>query len=203
MTSFKTTVLLFITMFMSFTAYSCDSAHPPWETFKKDATLTDYLLDYILLYPPGVHISRLYKIQPTSATNDSYEILEVTAATRDYLVTPGRKKLILVHGWYIDDSNSIGYPAPEKLHLRIVTTDNWGSFFNTSEFRTILLTYDVYAYDYLTSDPVSTNGERFRTILDSTMEGETDLVYIYAHSMGGLVTRHALYEGERPVYIKK
>ncbi len=155
-----------------------------------------------LIPTPGDHFNRMYYINPLFS-NDATNMNLVFEAGAEHVFS-GRKKLILVHGWDFTDTNDKGYPDIGALKTRI-TTDTWTFFLTTTEFQTITsaLGYDVYLYDYLTSDGIDVNGARFRAKLDSLFASSTEATTIFAHSMGGLVTRTALYTGDRPSYLTR
>ncbi len=170
---------------------------------REQERLIALLVSLGLLQGVGDYVARLYYFNPLlagSPTNKTY-VGEATAAD----VNPAKKKLILVHGWHADDRDIrfIPYRSIEDLKDRVLT-ENWSAFVATSEYVTIVgKGYDVFAFDYLTSQGIDENGRRFRAKLDALFSGETGTVYIYAHSMGGLVTRAMLYEGATPSYLAK
>ncbi|HNM05174.1 MAG TPA: hypothetical protein PKK05_19825, partial [Leptospiraceae bacterium] len=63
--------------------------------------------------------------------------------------------------------------------------------------------YELYFFTYLTSSTVDSNGKRFRSVLDSIFSSESGTVTVFAHSMGGLVTKAAVTESTKPGYITR
>ena len=167
-----------------------------------DDPATQLMLLLGLLGPQGDYYSRMYYLNPLLNTNftNSDLVAEATSA----LVTAGKKKLVLVHGWHFDDRDGYTYPNIVQLKDRVMS-QNWSDFFQTDTFNQLhnSKSYDLYAYDYLTSNGVDINGARFRARMDDLFGAESGNVVIYAHSMGGLVTRFAVYEGAAPAYLNK
>jgi len=126
-------------------------------------------------------------------------VAEATSAN----VTSGKKKIVLVHGWDYTDRDSTSLSLTQQK-TRIIN-DSWADFIKTTTFDQIVATkqYDIYGFDYLTSNSIDINGKRFRARLDALFAKETGTVVILAHSMGGLITRFALYEATRPAYIAR
>jgi len=67
----------------------------------------------------------------------------------------------------------------------------------------LIRNYDLFFFTYLTSNNIESNGIRFRAHLDSTFAGQSSTVSIFGHSMGGLVSRVSLYQGETPTYLNR
>ncbi len=170
----------------------------------RNERLRQLLIVLGILQSSGEYYARLYYINPliTGSTTNENLVVEATTAHG----TPGKKKLVLVHGWHFDDRDAGAYPTLSQLKDRILT-QNWSSFFGSTEFSQIVATksYDVYAFDYLTSNGIDINGQRFRAKMDSLFSDPADAgkVVLYAHSMGGLVTRYAVYAGGQPGYVAR
>ena len=145
----------------------------------------------------GGYFARLWYLQTginNNPTDPSYVSLATTAN-----VTSGRKKLILIQGWQVADEDEGSLPSETELKSRILGT--WQHFLESSEYAAKNTTYDIYAFTYLSSNMVSQNGARFRNRLDNLFRSETGTVNVLAHSMGGLVTRYAVYEGDQATYF--
>ncbi len=203
--SYRIFSTLFLTGWMLFSA-SCSNVQEKLGLIPEEDDARQQLLVALgLLMNSGDYFTKLYYVNPSIMSNltNSNLIWEAGAAE----VTPGKKKLVLVHGWHFDDRDWAGYPSSYALKDRVMA-QNWSAFFATSEFNTIVNTklYDIYAFDYLTSNGVEVNGSRFRAKMDALFSASADngKVVIYAHSMGGLVTRFALYEGlVSPAYVTR
>ncbi|MBI3396662.1 MAG: hypothetical protein HY042_12555 [Spirochaetia bacterium] len=175
------------------------------EPSKSDLT-RNLLIALGIVQAQGDYYAKLYYVSPLITTGETNKglIWEATAAD----VTAGKKKLVLVHGWHFDDRDGFTYPTPDQLKDRILA-QNWTAYFQQNvEFDPIINTknYDIYAFDYLTSNGVDVNGARFRAKMDALFNGAADTgkVVIYAHSMGGLVTRFAVYQNlAAPAYITR
>jgi len=157
----------------------------------KDKT-TEILILLGLLQPASY--SKLYFINSLITSSPQNKALIWEASLSD--VTPGKKKLVLVHGWHFNDRSPAPSLTGDELKDRVLS-QNWSAFFATTDYATIVNTksYDVYALDYLTARGVEENGAMFRQKMDALFSSSADngTVVIYAHSMGGLVTRFALY----------
>ena len=154
-----------------------------------------------LLEITGDYFAKLYRVDPliAAAPENANLIWEAQSGTAD----AKKPKIVFVHGWHLDDRDSMNNLSLNDLKNRILK-ENWSEFFATGEFKILLsLDYEIYAFDYLTSNGIDINGQRFRKDLDSVFGGEENTVIIYAHSMGGLVSRVAVYEGSRPSYMKR
>ena len=165
--------------------------------------LYTWLTALALLQGVGDYMAKMYYFHPLLAGNPTNPLYVGEAARGE--VNPARKKLILVHGWHADDRDPAFIPlrSVDELKGRVMA-ENWSAFAATPQYAQILAKgYDIYAFDYLTSQGIDANGRRLRARMDDLFSGESGTVYIYAHSMGGLVTRFALYEGGHPPYLAK
>lgn len=156
-----------------------------------------------ILQPPGEYWARIYRVDPLANTDTNNINFVRLAVPSD--VNAGRKNVVLVSGWDVNDRSDFAYPGEDVLRKRALST-SWGTFISSVQFAALVGSgYDFYIFDYLTSDTVDVNGARFRARLDAVFGGAAnDSVFIYAHSMGGLVSRFALYQGAaRPAYLKR
>lgn len=154
-----------------------------------------------LLQPLGDYWARLYYVDPLVIGDE--ENINFIREAQPSDTFPGSPKIILVSGWDTNDRSNVSYPSPNDLETRALVT-NWNHLIKTNEFdQMVIAGYKIFIFDYLTSDHIETNGIRFRYWLDRTF-GSTvaQEVVIYAHSMGGIVTRTAIYQGNRPAYLK-
>ncbi len=170
----------------------------------RDDRLIALLLGHPILSRADYY-ARLYRVWPEDPGSSLYSLVEVNDATAPLVVTPGFRKLVLIHGWYRSDRETGNYPLESVLHGRINDPDNFGHLFASVEFLAMQADkhYEIYAFDYLTAAPVDENGRRLRRILDRYFADDTSLVTIFAHSMGGLVSRFGVYEGDRPAYLNR
>lgn len=167
-----------------------------------DNSDTELLTLLGLLQPLGDYWARLYYVDPLIIFDEQNInlIREATAAD----TFPGQKKLVLIPGWDTGDRSDGAFPSAADLETRALVT-NWNHLFTTSEFDQLVTSdnYQIFVFDYLTSDAIGTNGIRFKNKLDQVFGSlSSPEVIIYAHSMGGVVTRSMLYEGARPSYLK-
>ena len=164
-----------------------------------------------LIYLIGLNIvssipdayARLFYINPlliNDPTNLSY-LIDYSL----YSSETSKKKIIFVHGWNTLDSPSPSYPSENEMKQRILS--QWSHILsNTSSFLSDIAykkKYDIYFFTYLTSSSIEGNGIRFRNRLDSAFKNQSSNTYIFAHSMGGLISRIALYQESSPDYLAK
>jgi hypothetical protein len=191
---FSIFVLLFFCFF-------CESKNGEQEKKIRNISLYQFLFR---TDPPTTanSIARIYYVNPLIKSGNNLNLDFVTVARISS--NPTKKKLIFVHGWDITDRDSKSLPSEQDLKNRIIN-ENWSNFIRTSLFDNIVSTksYDIYLFDYLTSNSVDENGKRFRQRMDSLFSTETNTIVIHGHSMGGLISRFALYEGDRPAYMNR
>lgn len=183
-------------------SFSCDQINHALGRDEKDKT-NEWLFWLGLLPAPADYYAHVYYVDPLIVGSPTNPALIHWATSAD--VHSGKKKLILVHGWHYDDRDFIGnYPSGDALKDRILA-QNWSDFFGQGDFATFLsaCACDIYAFDYLTAASVDSNGARLRAQLDSLFASGSDSVVLYGHSMGGLVSRFAVYNGSDPTYITR
>lgn len=158
------------------------------------------------------YYSELYRITreatiPSFSENTDF-IHEATSSD----VNPARLKLIFIHGWNFRDRNNLRYPSQSELRARALHP--WSEYLRTDDLSGAASgkaavhlidshNYDLFSYDYLTSQNIARNARLFRDRLDSLFGGETETVVLFGYSMGGILARKAVYLDERPGYIKE
>lgn len=167
---------------------------------KQDNSLDALIGLGIVLSIPDAY-ARLFYLNPLFLENtNNLDLLQ------DFSNSKGlnSKKIILVHGWNTSDPQNPAYPSDLIVKNRIktqwehlISSDN--AFLKSLQLKN----YDVYLFTYLTSGSIENNGFRLRNRLDLAFSGQSVNVYIFAHSMGGLVSRIALYQGDKPLYLLK
>lgn len=158
-----------------------------------------YLILLGIIPDLGSYWSKIYQVDPLIIYDpDSIHFIEVANKN---LINKNKKKVLLISGWNYRDKSNQNYPSIENLKKRVI--ENWKHLFTTSEFISMINCCEVYIFDYLTSDPVDKNGLRLRNWLDSLFLDEDHKIIIYAHSMGGLISRFAIYFYDRPDYVEK
>ncbi len=200
MNFFKKSSLIFF--FIGLLILSCTNSS---KKEKNQKTIQIYILQYLLSVKSpdnGELTAKIFYINPTLKSGNNLNLDLVTEATSTN-VNLGKKKLVLVHGWDYTDRDTTSFSTSQQK-TRIIT-DSWADFIKTSTFDSIVVTkqYDIYGFDYLTSNSIDANGKRFRARMDALFSKETGTVVILAHSMGGLVSRFAAYEGSRPAYLSR
>lgn len=190
-----------VLLLLALSLISCDKIKQALGQKEDDTTLQ--LLTWLgILNPPADYYARLYYVDPliVANTTDRARIWEATSSD----VHSAKKKLVLVHGWHFEDRDFVGnYPSSDALKDRVLS-QNWSAFLGTTDFATLVGTgaWDIYAFDYLTAVGVESNGTRLRSKLDRLF-GPGDVVVLYGHSMGGLVSRFAVYHGDNPTHITR
>lgn len=145
--------------------------------------------------------AKLYYLNPLFLENpNNFDYLQLPSVNKGN----NSKKLIFIHGWNLSDPEQPTYPNEIDIKTRIKSQWDHLIIEDPNFLKSILLkNYDLYFFTYLTSNNIETNGVRFRAHLDSTFTGQTSTVNIFGHSMGGLVTRVSLYQGESPTYLNR
>lgn len=159
---------------------------------EKDKQLQALLLGWVVSQNVGDAYSRTFYMNPLFLTNKIYDLyLPIASSTNATSST--NKKLVLVHGWQSADKDINSMPDAGTLQRRLVE-NIWKDLFATN-FLSLAISkgYDVYFYTYLTSESIEKNSTRFSNDLQSIFGSQTGNVAIIAHSMGGLVSRGALY----------
>ncbi|TGK37487.1 alpha/beta hydrolase [Leptospira gomenensis] len=103
-----------------------------------------------------------------------------------------KPKLVLIHGWDFKEKN-VDPPTDKftKVSNLRGTWDDVLEMYSQDLFQ-VQTNYELYTFTYRTSDYVENNGRRLIDKLNSVFSPE-DKVILLAHSMGGLVSRSALY----------
>ncbi|MCB1160821.1 MAG: alpha/beta hydrolase [Leptospiraceae bacterium] len=106
-------------------------------------------------------------------------------------------KVIFIHGWDFTEKSS-DPPTSDSKKIQNIK-DTWGIAFKIYDETILNLanqgqesSYDVYAFTYRTADSILDNGKRLIDTLNANFVA-SDKVVIVAHSMGGLISRIALY----------
>jgi hypothetical protein len=168
---------------------------------KKKNNFVEYLILIQLLKPESDSYAKLFYMNPlilNDLTNLSYLNEDFRLSQTD------KKKIVLIHGWNLNDPSNPGYPSQKKLKERV--TSQWDHILKTDQtfIRSVLLkNYEIYFFTYLTSTSIEKNGKLLRNRLDKLFSSQKSNVIIFAHSMGGLVSRTALYQGESPSYLQQ
>lgn len=197
----KPSVLIWIILLLFATTMGCKQILGERE--EEETLLQSLLIGAGLLQTVGDYYARLYYLHPALAAGEETNSDLIGEATASDVV-PLKKKLILVHGWHADDRSTPVYPTLLQLKDRVLG-QNWSDFIATSEYDQLIIDgWDIFAFDYLTSESVADNGARLRARMDALFGAEAAMVVIYAHSMGGIVSRFAVYEDTTaPVYLRQ
>ncbi len=168
---------------------------------KKQKFQKNLVLSYLLTNQSlADHYSQVFYLDPLFLGSKNYNLFPKANPTH---VNSTKKKLILIHGWQPEDRNINSVPSEQDLKIRLVETI-WKDLFN-SNFLTQVISkgYDVYFYTYLTTAKIDENGHRLRINLNLLFQSQIKNVFVYAHSMGGLVAKFAVDLDQEPNYISK
>jgi hypothetical protein len=168
---------------------------------KKKSNLIGFFILYKLLEPTSNSYARMFFMNPL-LLNDTKNISYLIDGTTHPINS--KKKLVLIHGWNLSDPTEPSYPSDKIIKERILS--QWDHLLNTNQnFLGSVLSknYDIYFFTYLTSSSIEKNGVLFRNNLDKQFSTQNSNVFIFAHSMGGLVSRIALYQNDLPGYLSK
>ncbi|RHX89713.1 esterase/lipase family protein [Leptospira stimsonii] len=134
----------------------------------------------------------LYKFIPLAPVLLKSQISadQFAVATPD--LKEAKPKIVLVHGWDFKEKNSD--PPTDKFTKVSNIRGTWDEVLEmySQNLSQVQSNYELYTFTYRTSDYVENNGRRFIDKLNSVFSPE-DKVILLAHSMGGLVSRSALY----------
>jgi len=168
---------------------------------KKQKFQKNLVLSYLLTNQSlADHYSQVFYLDPLFLTSKNYNLFPIANSTN---VNSTKKKLILIHGWQPEDKNINSIPSEQDLKIRLVEII-WKDLFNSSFLAQVISKgYDVYFYTYLTTARIDENGHRLRTKLNLLFQSQIKNVFIYAHSMGGLVVKFAVDLEQEPSYISK
>lgn len=192
---FKLAILPFLLVFLT-NCFVLDDARIE----KRNANTREFALSVLGLPTIGDSTAKLY-YAPLSWVNSPENITLLQNPTPEIAARPN-KKLIFIHGWQISDKDIRTYPTEATLRQRI--SDLWREVSATDLFAKVSAKgYDIYFFTYLSSDPISLNGQRFRVALDPLFLNQTNSVYIYAHSMGGLLSKVMLYTTPLTNYVAR
>ncbi|MEM7182925.1 MAG: alpha/beta hydrolase [Spirochaetota bacterium] len=154
---------------------------------KRDEEQRNLLL---LLFPEAAESNHaLYRYVPDGTTNlpTVEQFTEIAVASKT-----SKTKIVLIHGWDASERSTDAVTGKTKKVENINATWQYAFQFYNIDVASAQTNYDLYAFTYRTSETVASNGERFVESLNSAFEA-TDKVVVLAHSMGGLVTRAAMY----------
>lgn len=156
---------------------------------KKEEALTGLIF---LAYPQIVESNHaLYRYVPANDTNlpTTEQFVDVAVDSKST-----KPKLILVHGWDASEKSTDAITGKTKKVENINATWQYAFKFYNANMASVQTNYDLYAFTYRTANTIASNGERLINLLNHTFSKE-DQVIIIAHSMGGLVSRAAIYHG--------
>ncbi|TGM57937.1 esterase/lipase family protein [Leptospira adleri] len=134
----------------------------------------------------------LYKFLPLAPVLLKSQISadQFAVATPD--LKEAKPKIVLIHGWDFKEKNID--PPTDKFTKVSNLRGTWDDVLEmySQNISGVQTSYELYTFTYRTSDFVENNGRRFIDKLNFVFTPE-DKVILLAHSMGGLVSRSALY----------
>ncbi len=176
--------LLIVLLFLISCNYLPTKRKSKENTFQK-------LLPLIFIMPPSVGdaYSQIFYVNPLFFSSKNYNFIERISG----VLSSEKKQVLLIHGFQPKDTDSVPFPTEQDLKLRLLD-DIWKEALEVKFFESLVSKgYDLYLYTYLTSNNISANGTRLVSLLEKHFLNLSNF-YIFAHSMGGLVIRDAIYK---------
>lgn len=158
---------------------------------KKEAKDYSYLLALINNNNNGKSYALFKFVSGLSGSSNTYSNFFYPTAENQ----SSKPKIILVHGWdYNDRTTNPIKTDSQKVDSILSTWDRFLTLYanNVSNSKD---NYDIYTFTYLSSDSVYSNSTRLIELIKANFTVD-DKVIIVAHSMGGLVSRSALYHSD-------
>lgn len=117
--------------------------------------------------------ARLYWIHPFISLESKIDFITIT---QQEWIDSNKKKIILISGWNYNDKSDRNYPSEMELKERVLK--NWKHLFSSFHFGILANHYEIFVFDYLSSEPVDQNGWRLRRFLDDIFSGQNENVVI-------------------------
>ncbi|MBM9578455.1 alpha/beta hydrolase [Leptospira sp. 201903070] len=159
---------------------------------KKKESLAEEILGVLTFAFWAETNHELYKFFPLAPVQLKSQISADQFAVATPQMKEAKTKIVLIHGWDFKEKNSD--PPTDKFTKVSNLRGTWDEVLemysqNISGAQT---NFELYTFTYRTSDYVENNGRRLIEKLNCVFTGD-DKVILLAHSMGGLVSRSALY----------
>ncbi|MCG6168258.1 esterase/lipase family protein [Leptospira sanjuanensis] len=169
-----------------------------WEKVKeklnlaKKKSMAEEILEGLTLAFWGEFNHELYKFVPVPLIVIKGQITADQFAVATPELKEGKPKIILIHGW--DFKEKSFNPPTDKFTKVSNLRSTWDDALEmySQNLSGVQSSYELYTFTYRTSDYVESNGKRLIDRLNTVFTSE-DKVILLAHSMGGLVSRSALY----------
>ncbi|XDD48909.1 esterase/lipase family protein [Leptospira sp. WS92.C1] len=159
---------------------------------KKKKSIVDEILGTITFVFWSETNHELYKFVPIPFVilKSQFNADQFAVATAESKDT--RPKIVLIHGWDFTEKNID--PPTDKFTKVSNLRETWDDALEiySQNLTNVQTDYELYVFTYRTSDFVENNGRRLIERLNSVFT-PADKVILLAHSMGGLVSRAALY----------
>lgn len=171
--------------------YYCNNS---WDKLKpsKNKNAAEELLKVLTVLFWGEFNHELYKFIPVSFFTLKSQLNADQFAVATSESKENKTKIVLIHGWDFQEKNSD--PPTDKFAKVTNIRETWDDVLEmySQNISGVQNNYELYTFTYRTSDHVENNGKRLIDKLNSVFTSE-DKVILLAHSMGGLVSRSALY----------
>ncbi|PJZ31626.1 esterase/lipase family protein [Leptospira kmetyi] len=196
MKSYKNSFHLLSFVFVLAFASSCAdlSIHKIKEKLNlaKKKSMAEEILDTLTVAFWGEFNHELYKFVPVPIILTKSQINADQFAVATPELKDSRTKIVLIHGWDFKEKNL--NPPTDKFTKVTNLRGTWDDALEiySQNLSGVQTSYELYAFTYRTSDFVDNNGRRLIDKLN-TVFSPSDKVILLAHSMGGLVSRAALY----------
>ena len=130
----------------------------------------------------------LYYYIPGATNNENFQPASAS-------LKGNRKKIVFIHGWNPSERSSDPVTTnSQKIANILLTWEDAIGYYNQNTASSYT-NYEIYFFTYRTSDAVADNGQRLIDKLNEVFTA-ADNVTIVAHSMGGLVSKSAMYHSD-------
>ncbi|WP_061260804.1 esterase/lipase family protein [Leptospira interrogans] len=165
-----------------------------WDKLKpsKNKNTAEELLKTLTVLFWGEFNHELYKFIPIPFVTLKSQLSADQFAVATSESKENKPKIVLIHGWDFQEKNSDS--PTDKLAKVTNIRETWDDVLEmySQNISGVQNSYELYTFTYRTSDYIENNGKRLIDKLNSVFTPE-DKVILLAHSMGGLVSRFALY----------
>ncbi|EMK01491.1 PGAP1-like protein [Leptospira kirschneri str. MMD1493] len=179
-------LFLFLGLFLHCNNSSWDKLKP-----SKNKNTVEELLKTLTVLFWGEFNHELYKFIPIPFVTLKSQFNSDQFAVATSESKENKPRIVLIHGWDFQEKNSD--PPTDKFAKVANIRETWDDVLEMySQNISGVQNYELYTFTYRTSDYIENNGKRLIDKLNSVFTSE-DKVILLSHSMGGLVSRSALY----------
>ncbi|AOP34358.1 esterase [Leptospira tipperaryensis] len=183
--------LIILSLFSSCADLSIDKLKEKLNLKKKKSIAEEILGSLTFVFWAETN-HELYKFIPLAPVLLKSQISADQFAVATPELKEAKSKIVLIHGWDFKEKNID--PPTDKFTKVSNLRGTWDDALEiySQNLSGVQTNYELYTFTYRTSDYVENNGRRLIDKLNSVFTAN-DKVILLAHSMGGLVSRSALY----------